>query len=191
MRVGLTKLARELLRNTVRPMTTDYPVKTTPLIGYVITEENRGKHKFDDEKCVGCGGCSVICSSGAITESESQFERALKVELARCIFCGRCRDICPEKAIELTPEFELSQTGSKAENAVKVEHVVSLGRCEGCGRPIFPSKQIDAVKRRVDEKMDPSNKETASKDMEVYMRYCLDCRRTHSYVFRIHPRKSY
>ena len=191
MRSGLARLTKELILSTLRPATIDYPARKPSPREQALVEEGRGKHKFDDEKCVGCGGCVAICSSGAITESVSQSEKVLKVELARCIFCGRCRDICPEKGIELTHEFELSRMGGKAEDAERVEHAVSLGICEGCGRATFPIKQIDAAKKRIGEKIEPSNRETAIKDMEIYMRYCPDCRRARSYLLGTHPRKSY
>lgn len=189
---SLAKLTIELLKNAVRPVTVNYPAPTLGLEKQaLITEEARGKHRFDDEKCVGCGGCTVICSSGAITELDLRFNRTLQVELSRCIFCGRCRDLCPEKGLELTPEFELSRTVTRKGDSVKVEHVVSLERCENCGRPTFPTKQIDAIRKRISEKIDQANRETALKDMEVYARYCSDCRRILSYELKTHPRKSY
>ncbi len=188
---GLAKLTKELLRGMLKPVTVNYPAERLPDEFTLSLEEIRGKHRFDEDKCVGCGACNVVCSSGAITVSDSQDQRVLKVEVARCIFCGRCRDICPEKGLELTSEFELSQTGSRGGDCVKVEQKISMRRCEGCGRPTFPTKQIDSVKTRVLDKIDPSSKETASRDLEVYVKYCLDCRRTRSYAFNIHPRKSY
>jgi len=189
---SLAKLTKELLKNTVRPITVDYPAQGPRVREQLpIFEESRGKHRFDDEKCVGCGGCTAICSSGAITESDLRFKRILQIELSRCIFCGRCRDLCPEKGLELTPEFELSRTVTPKSDSIKVEHVVSLERCENCGRPTFPTKQIEATKKRIIEKIDHANRETALKDMEVYMRYCAECRRILSYELRTHPRKSY
>jgi len=192
LKAGLTKLTRVLIGNVLRPVTVDYPVKSQQVRDVSINqEETRGKHSFDEEKCVGCGACTAVCSSGAITESDVQFERSLKVELGRCIFCGRCRDICPERGLELTPQFELSQTGKGAEDSTKVEHTVQLGKCESCGRATFPTKQIDTVVKRALEKIDLANKITAGKDMAVYVRYCPDCRRSQSYLLNIHPRKSY
>ena len=192
LKYGVVKLTKELLRNAIHPVTVNYPAKKDSLSALTeISDESRGKHRFDEVKCVGCGACTVVCSSSAITESDSDLERTLSVEIGRCIFCGRCRDICPEKGLELTPEFEISKKGQNANDCIKVEHSVPLGPCDKCGRPTFPIRQIESVKKRVSEKIDPANLVIVNKDMEIFMRYCPDCRRTASYALRTHPRKSY
>jgi hypothetical protein len=79
---------------------------------------------------------------------------------------------------------------TRRDDSLTVEHVVSLERCENCGRPTFPSKQLDAIRKRI-EKLDHSTREAALKDMETYMRYCVECRRTLSYELKTHPSKWY
>ena len=188
---SITKLTKELLKNMLKPSTIDYPAGELKKEYSPLKHEIRGRHKFDEDKCVGCAACEAVCSSGAITIHHSELERKLIVELARCIFCGRCSDICPEKALEFEALSEPSKGGDQGEQFTKIEHIVELGRCENCGKPSFPIKQIEAVKTKVDENIEPSNKETITKDMEIYMRYCSDCRRIKSYSLKIHPRKSY
>ena len=191
MRDGLGRLARELFLNLIKPVTINYPSAKLEKEYHPELEDIRGKHKFIEDKCIGCGACREICSSGAITLSESNFKRIILVELARCIFCGRCRDICPEKGLEFFVESESSQENNSGEKFTKIEHSIDLLRCEGCGKPSFPIKQIHLIKKNVIEKLQQSTKETAIKDMEIYMRYCPDCRRIYSYLLRTHPRKSY
>ncbi len=52
--------------------------------------------KVSNEKCVGCGQCSVFCPEEAL--------RAwgwLKVDETRCTDCGICVEYCPVDALEV------------------------------------------------------------------------------------------
>ena len=51
---------------------------------YVVTEE-----------CILCGACVSGCSTGAITEGETQSY----IDIAVCIECGTCATNCPSNAI--------------------------------------------------------------------------------------------
>lgn len=66
------------------------------------------------ERCVACNLCSVACPVDCIdvekTEAEDGrwYPETFRINFARCIFCGYCEEACPTAAIQLTPDFELS-----------------------------------------------------------------------------------
>ena len=73
-----------------------------------------------EERCVGCYLCQVVCPVDCIaleaTEDESgrRYPATFRINLSRCIFCGFCEDACPTLAIQLVPDFEMSE-GRRAE----------------------------------------------------------------------------
>lgn len=89
-----------------KPDTIDYP-----FVQAQVADRFRGALKFDQSKCVGCKMCQKVCPSNALTiekTGEKQFKATVCMD--RCIFCGLCVDTCVKKALENTPEFELSNT---------------------------------------------------------------------------------
>ncbi len=67
------------------------------------------------ERCVACYLCAVACPVGCIalqaTEDEHgrRYPEFFRINFSRCIFCGFCEDACPTYAIQLTPDFEMSE----------------------------------------------------------------------------------
>lgn len=54
--------------------------------------------KFDREKCIGCGRCSISCRDGG--HQAIRFEdRTPRFDGSRCVGCHLCVLVCPQKAI--------------------------------------------------------------------------------------------
>jgi NADH-quinone oxidoreductase subunit I len=68
-----------------------------------------------EERCVACYLCAVACPVDCIalqaTEDEHgrRYPEFFRINFSRCIFCGLCEEACPTYAIQLTPDFEMSE----------------------------------------------------------------------------------
>ena len=68
-----------------------------------------------EERCVACYLCAVACPVDCIalqsTEDEygRRYPEFFRINFSRCIFCGFCEEACPTYAIQLTPDFEMSE----------------------------------------------------------------------------------
>ncbi len=68
-----------------------------------------------EERCVACYLCSAACPVACIalqaTEDEygRRYPEWFRINFSRCIFCGYCEEACPTYAIQLTPDFEMSE----------------------------------------------------------------------------------
>lgn len=68
-----------------------------------------------EERCVACYLCSVACPVDCIalqaTEDDCgrRYPEWFRINFSRCIFCGFCEEACPTYAIQLTPDFEMSE----------------------------------------------------------------------------------
>ncbi|ODS42075.1 MAG: hypothetical protein MSIBF_01660 [Candidatus Altiarchaeales archaeon IMC4] len=77
----------------------------------------RGMHKVDGEKCIMCRLCEMNCPNRCIgieLKQGCEKTRSLKdynysIDIGKCIWCGICARVCPKQAIDMTPEFELSE----------------------------------------------------------------------------------
>ena len=67
------------------------------------------------ERCVACYLCAVVCPVDCIslqaTEDENgrRYPDFFRINFSRCIYCGYCEEACPTYAIQLTPDFEMSE----------------------------------------------------------------------------------
>ena len=181
--MGLLAL-REAFKSLFKHVTTKYPLGPPTHVPSGL----RGLPRFDEEKCTGCGACVSSCSSKAITLVNEESRRSIRIYYARCIFCGRCEEICPENAIKLTDKFELATT-DKNETYIIIDR--ELTRCENCGKPITTVRQIERVKERILEHIDPVIRDVIDDDMKKYMRLCPDCRRKLSYKLKTNTVKFY
>ncbi|MHB8877957.1 MAG: NADH-quinone oxidoreductase subunit NuoI [Myxococcaceae bacterium] len=67
------------------------------------------------DRCVACYLCAVVCPVDCISlqaaedDTGRRFPEFFRINFSRCIFCGFCEEACPTYAIQLTPDFELSE----------------------------------------------------------------------------------
>jgi NADH-quinone oxidoreductase subunit I len=98
-----------------RKVTVQYPEQKRALAPrwrgrIVLTRDPDG-----GERCVACYLCQVACPVDCIslqaTEDESgrRYPATFRINFSRCIFCGMCEEACPTYAIQLTPDFEMSE----------------------------------------------------------------------------------
>src|SRR5512133_4047253 len=76
----------------------------------VLTRDPDGQ-----ERCVACYLCSAACPvdcialQKAIAPDGRHYPEFFRINFSRCIFCGYCEEACPTYAIQLTPDFEMSE----------------------------------------------------------------------------------
>lgn len=165
----------------------------------------------DADKCTGCGACNERCSSGATSIKDDGDQRLISIDSYNCIFCGRCADACPEKALDLTFEAKteeekkarngsvqlpgadtskISLSQGSDEKKVTTDTTLKLQHCSMCGKVIpVTEKYLDVVKERTLRNLKPETAAVIEKDMEKYLRTCIDCRRKYSLEWDTHPRK--
>jgi len=67
------------------------------------------------ERCVACNLCAVACPVDCIDVEQTVDDagrwvpETFRINFSRCIFCGLCEEACPTLAIQLIPDFEMSE----------------------------------------------------------------------------------
>ena len=127
------------------PFTTKFPDEAFQPI-----ESFRGRPRFDEAGCIGCGACAEVCPPkciDVIDDLNQPAKRRLVQHLDACIWCGQCERYCPTgQGIKLTTEYDC--VGFAPEDFEEcVEKDLLL--CELCGAVLAPVDQIRWLIRRL------------------------------------------
>ena len=104
----------------------------------------RGRPRFSEADCIGCGACAQVCPPKCIDiidELDSiPPKRQLVQHLDACIWCGQCERHCPTgEGIKLSGEFDCAGlTPGNFQERVEKELLL----CELCGSVVAPADQI-------------------------------------------------
>lgn len=140
----------EVLRAVVGgPYTHAFPAEPSP-----APPAYRGKGRFNEDECIGCGACAEICPANAIEVIDRPDRDSPTRTLVRrddhCIFCGQCQALCTTgKGIECTPEYELA-TLDRATCAVSIEKELVL--CDKCGAVLTTRDHLRWIARQLGAK---------------------------------------
>ncbi|MEA3253953.1 MAG: 4Fe-4S binding protein, partial [Chloroflexota bacterium] len=145
----LRELKEALTSLFSKPYTVKFPYGPS-----IPPEEFRGKPKFVEEECIGCGACAQVCPGRAIDVTDvvsgNTGKRKLTVHYDHCIFCGQCQRYCTtEKGIVLTNDYD-TPTYDRTQAVSEVEK--NLVICEHCGAVVGTEDHIRWVARKLGTK---------------------------------------
>lgn len=105
-----------VLRHTFRPRETiQYPEQQPYLPPRYRGRIILSRDPDGAERCVACYLCAAACPVDCIALQATQDETGrrypafFRINFSRCIMCGFCEEACPTLAIQLTPDFEMSE----------------------------------------------------------------------------------
>ena len=134
------RVLAQALRAVLSPrFTTRFPAEP-----FEPVETFRGRPRFDETGCIGCGACAEVCPAKCIDLvddiSVTPPMRRLVQHLDGCIWCGQCARYCPtERGIRMSTEFDC--VGFAPEDfEERVEKPLAV--CELCGETIAPVDQL-------------------------------------------------
>jgi len=150
MRKPKLRELKEAIRAVVLgPYTTRFPAEPAP-----APPAYRGKGKFNEEECIGCGACAEVCPADAILViDQPELDPPTRTIVRRddhCIFCGLCVEHCTtEKGVECTTEYDLA-TFDRKDCEVSIQKELVL--CEMCGAVLTTRDHLRWIARKLGTK---------------------------------------
>jgi len=106
----------QVLRHSIRPRATvQYPEQRPYLPPRYRGRIVLSRDPDGEERCVACNLCAVTCPVDCIALQQTTDEHGrwypefFRINFSRCIFCGYCEEACPTYAIQLVPDYEMSE----------------------------------------------------------------------------------
>ena len=109
----------------------------------------RGKAKYDEKECVGCGACAMVCPADDIQveDDPKTKKRTITLRYDKCIQCGQCEANCiTKKGVTLTPDYNTVYF-NRDDAVTGVEKELVL--CEMCGDVVGAADHIRWVMDRL------------------------------------------
>jgi len=144
-------LQPRILKQAVKAVVSPPFTTTFPFEPFEPQDSYRGRPRFDEASCIGCGACAQVCPPKCIDMIDdleaSPPERHLVQHLDACIWCGQCARYCPTGAgITMSHEYECVGFGPE-DFEEKVDKELLL--CEICGDVLGPKDQLRWLNARL------------------------------------------
>jgi len=129
------------------PYTTKFPRVATP-----VPEGFRGRPRYNQDECVGCGACAEVCPARAIDIEDVVTEkgrglRRLTHHYDMCVYCGLCQTACiTDKGITLSDEYDMASYERSGMTDISEKELLF---CEVCGSPIACVDHIRWIAKKI------------------------------------------
>jgi ferredoxin len=103
---------------------------------------------LDNEKCTGCGLCTINCPSKALTLSQNGQTDAYQILFRQeiCDACGVCEKSCPEHCLQM---MDQAPEPREIRKDAKVIFDDKISKCMECGIPLYPQAMIKKLESKV------------------------------------------
>ncbi|MFC2038409.1 4Fe-4S binding protein [Chloroflexota bacterium] len=124
---------------------------------------------FNQEKCIGCGSCSIVCPTDAIEILKKKKSGSIYYNYEDCLYCRRCAYVCPEGAIKYTGSFDNARNpdGKDSETGSEDKFDFEYQVCPSCGSDSMP---LPLMKKMLQALRD------GNREMDAIITLCPECR---------------